>query len=202
MSQHPVPTELANINAPHLEEWSLVGCGVNDQEFEAIAKNILAKYQSILLHFDLSHNQLHSITAHARQYFHPKLRILILDGNPMISSFDDQKGALFALPECQSPAEITIRVVKDAVKDLLQCFPYLGYLGKDFDARCAKNAHNRSLVGLQKMMRDNRHRSRLEQFRGRIMNGGVSVCVGSLAAHLRTLPSSVFCVPVGHKRRK
>jgi hypothetical protein len=80
MSSTPafVLNELAGIriDAPHLEEWALVGCGINDTELEVIALNILSHYQSTtsLVRIDLSYNDLRYIPAKATQYFPPSLK--------------------------------------------------------------------------------------------------------------------------------
>jgi hypothetical protein len=192
-----VPNELSVIiDAPHLEEWALVGCGVNDRELEAIAQNILSRYQSTtsLLRIDLSYNQLRYITAEATKHFPPSLQILILDGNPILCEANQSRRVVDAAAtkaltnsysdKCRSDTytdqEDHINFRSSTIRNLLVTFPYLGFLGDDFEAQYIRRSFCTpgQAIELQQMMRDNRNRSRMLEFHARVMDGKHSFAPG------------------------
>jgi hypothetical protein len=189
-----IPNELAvKIDAPYLEEWSWVGCGVDDTELEAIACNILSRYQSTtsLIRIDLSDNQIQYISAKATQYFPHSLQILILDGNPILCDSDRKRQLVDASAMNASTKSYSHIFGTDnnmdqhyddddhndlrgtTIRDLLVTFPYLGFLGDDFESRYTKSSSCTPELAreLRQMMRANRNRSRMLAFQARVVDG-------------------------------
>jgi hypothetical protein len=155
LSLQQLSDELSRIEAPSLEEWCLVGCGVNDDELVAISQKIISKYKNTLLHIDLSSNKIRIITPETiQQYFPPKLRIHILDGNPIV---------------CNNNTKIeTSSNNTTAIKTIIQNCPYLGYLGDDITNYTQKCFTKHERDEICNLMKDNRLRCRLLSFRSRL----------------------------------
>ena len=161
--------ELSRIEAPALEEWCLVGCGVNDDELVSICRNIISKYTNTLLHIDLSSNKIRNISPGTiQQYFPPKLRILILDGNPIVvCSCNNNSNNTNNNNNNNTKFEISSNNTA-AIKSILQNCPYLGYLGDDLTNYMQKCCTQKENNFINTLMKENRIRCRVLEFHSRL----------------------------------
>jgi hypothetical protein len=178
---------LSSIDAPYLEEWALVGCGVTDEELEAIARNVISKYKTITL-VDMSSNKIRCPTRTTMAYFPKTLRIFILNDNPILCEQPHKDHGT-----CSSSLGASSVSV---IKDLLTYFPYLGYLGEDLSKYTRSCCSPEETFELHRIMKENRNRLRMEEFRARLVDGGHHFVIGlwpiMIQNALRALKASIW----------
>ena len=157
---------LSLIHAPSLEELSLTDCELNDEDLEEISRTIIVNFHN-LIELDLSRNDIQHISDFAKGCLpRDKLRVLILDDNPIVAPTAPDK------PKKESIATSSLSSSSSSlgkIKELVQFFPYLGYLGQGWGNDSKSTSNSEKLEVLQ-ILQENRIRSRRAMFQSRILD--------------------------------
>jgi Leucine rich repeat len=153
---------LSRIRAPSLEELSLVDCGLDDEDLDEIGRTMIVNCRN-LIEVDLSRNEIKHFSDEVMACLpRATLRVLILDGNPMVTSTSSSKTGGSTMTTAPS--------FLGRARELAQFFPNLGYLGQDWDG--ADGAGHSAVITLevQRILRENRMRSRRAMFQSRVLD--------------------------------